>query len=205
MTIGTTTRVVPLGTIVNVFSGLTPYGRAPVGSGTTFERLIGTRDLQDGSIVADSVETIQVDDARKVTDYRVLEGDVLLTIRGTAPRAAVCDPEIAGCLAGANLVIIRLRPDAPIGPNLLLSFLESPAGQMALKSMSQGTSTLGIRPKTLVGLPISVPSAETAAKLEQLCLLLRETRRKTKEALLQRERLVFALAGKYLTTSGAQA
>lgn len=198
-------NTVSLSAIAWVFPGLAPYGRAPVGSGKSSERLVGTRDLQDGSVVIDLAEIIQVEDPRKVADYRVQAGDVLLTIRGAAPRAAVCDAETAGCLAGANLVVIRLHPDAPIGPNLLLSLLESPAGQMALKSMSQGTSTLGIRPKMLVGLPISVPSAETAAKLEQLCLFLRETRRRTKEALQQRERLVFALAGKYLTTSGAQA
>jgi hypothetical protein len=194
-----------LGNIAAVFSGLAPYGRSPVKQGDFEMRLIGPKDLQDGSVVLHGIEAVTVQDLAKVAEYRVTANDLLLTLRGGNSKTAVCDPEVSGFYAGPNLAVIRLFPDSAIGPNLLQSILDSLPGQALLRTMSQGTSTLGIRPKSLLDLSISVPPPDTARQLEQLCLLMRETRRATRSALQQRERLVLTLAGKYLNNSGVQA
>jgi hypothetical protein len=168
-------------------------------------RLIGAKDLQDGSVIVDGVETATVQNPAKVAEYRVHAGDLLVTLRGAISKTAVCDSDASGFHAGPNLAVIRLLPDSPVGPNLLQSILDSLPGQALLRMMSQGTSTLGIRPKSLLDLSLSVPTPATARQLEQLCSLMRETRRATRSALQQRERLVLTLAGQYLNNSGVQA
>src|SRR5208282_3819889 len=184
-----------------VTSGFSPYGRSPSGHGDCDVGLIGTKDIRGGTVDFTHLERVTVPDADKLTPYRVAIGDVLVVIRGSVPRSAVCNRNTDGAVAGGNLAIIRLKPSAPIGPYLLQSILSAPSGQAALRGLAQGSATLAIRPALLAELEIGVPEAQEARRLENLCRTLGELRAATLAALRAREHVVDGIVGRYVRAS----
>lgn len=182
-----------------VFPGLLPYGRSPVGKGDLAIPLISVKDLRDGTIDSSALDHYTVQDAGKILSYRVHSRDLIISTRGTTPKSAVCDESVEGLVAGPNLAVIRLKPDSPIGPYLLHTILESPAGQLALIAQSQGSATLGLRPKAIADLVLDLPPADRLAKLEGLCREFIGYRRVALEAIQTRQRIVHNLAGHLVT------
>lgn len=182
-----------------VFSGLLPYGRSPAGKGDMTVPLIGVKDLRDGTVDSSTLDHYTVQDAGKILSYRVHSRDLIISTRGTAPKSAVCDESAEGLVAGPNLAVIRLKPDSPIGPYLLHILLESPAGKLALMAKSQGSATLGLRPKAIANLVLDLPPTDRLAKLEELCRAFISYRRVALEAIQSRQRIVHNLAGHLVT------
>ena len=138
----------------------------------------------------------------KIAAYRVKCGDLLLNIRGTSFKAAVCGPECTDrFIAGGNLAVIRLKPNTPIGPYGLLSVLESPMGQAALRLRSQGSSTLALSTKALEELELTLPSLSQAEALNALCREFHTIRQQALTSLEMREKVVSELMGRLLHAS----
>lgn len=173
--------------------GVSAYGRSVLGRGRQPISLINTSDIRAAGLNCESCEITTVEDLDDVALSRVQTGDVLLNIRGTSFRSAVCPPEAQGFVASANVAIIRLRKDAPLGPHLLQAVLSSPAGAQALHNISQGTLTLAISPKQLGTLTFNLPSAEQVAQLEQLAIQNLEAAALAEQAAGSRSRVVQAL------------
>jgi hypothetical protein len=184
-----------------ITAGFSPYGRSPAHRGADEVRIIGTKDVQSGTLDLGHLERVAVPDAAKLAPYRVATGDVVVVIRGGAFRSAVCEEEPAGTIAGGNLAIIRLKVSGPIGPYLLHSMLSAPAGQAALRGLAQGSATLAIHPSMLAELEIAVPKLEEARRIEELCRALAVLRSATLAALRTREQVVGGIVGRYFAES----
>jgi hypothetical protein len=193
--------IVRLGDLCSIAPGFSPYGRSPAGRGEVRIRMIGTKDVRDGTVDLSDLDQVIVEDAEKLASYRVMPGDILVVIRGTAFRSAVCDADYDDMIAGGNLVILRLGASAPIGPHLLQSILASPAGDIALRGLAQGSGTLAIRPSMLAAIEIEVPLPEEAHRLEDLCRNLSRLRTATLETLRTRTNIVGDIVGRYVRAS----
>lgn len=152
----------------HIMPGISAYGRTPVGRGQHQIYMINTSDIRGSGLDISSCEQVTVEGPDVIAPYQVKPGDVLINIRGTSFRSTVCPPEAEGFVASANVAIIRLRKNSPLGSYLLQAALASPAGQQALRGISQGSATLGIRPKMLGTLTFALPVAEDSARLEAI-------------------------------------
>lgn len=182
----------------SIFPGLSSYGRSPVGKGTFEVSLLGTSNLQNGLVEIGEPDRVFVEDRKQVERYMVKTGDVLLTVRGSGFRSAVCSEDVSGYLASSNLCVIRLRPDCGIGPYLLNAIFCSPFGQRTLMAISQGSSIVSIRPRALQELMIAVPPSEEAEHLESLCKEMVFLQKSTLMALDIRNRIIGELTGAFI-------
>ena len=101
---------------------------------------------------------------RKIANYILKEGDVLLPGRGTVIRTSVFHEQDFPCIAHSNIIIIR--PDEKkLNGVYLKIFLDSPLGKKLISGAQQGTSIMNISYKDLATLEIPVPSMEQQKKV----------------------------------------
>ena len=88
--------------------------------------IVNISNIGDYEIDYAGLEHLQ-EEERKVFNYLLQEGDVLLPARGTAIRTAVFHSQSYPCIASSNLIVIR--PDAKMLDSIYLKiFLDSPIG-----------------------------------------------------------------------------
>ena len=96
---------------------------------------------------------------RKISNYVLKEGDVLLPARGTAIRTAVFHEQKDICIASSNVIVIR--PDArKLDSTYLKIFLDSPIGNKLISGAQQGVTIMNISYKDLNVLEIPLPALE---------------------------------------------
>ena len=99
------------------------------------------------------------EEERKVSNYLLQEGDVLLPARGTAIRTAVFHHQSYPCIASSNVIVIR--PDARLLDSTYLKiFLDSPIGNKLISGAQQGMTVMNISYKDLNILEIPLPVME---------------------------------------------
>ena len=99
------------------------------------------------------------EEERKVSNYLLQEGDVLLPARGTAIRTAVFHDQKYPCIASSNVIVIR--PDAKkLDSTYLKIFLDSPIGNKLIGGAQQGMIVMNISYKDLNILEIPIPVLE---------------------------------------------
>ena len=108
----------------------------------------------------DKVVELHLDEEeRKVSNYLLQEGDVLLPARGTAIRTAVFHHQSYPCIASSNVIVIR--PDARLLDSTYLKiFLDSPIGNKLISGAQQGMTVMNISYKDLNILEIPLPVME---------------------------------------------
>lgn len=126
--------------------------------------VLNISNIENGEIIYEGMDTIN-EEERKLKRYLLEEGDVLLTCRGTVNKLAVFGKTSNKALASANIIVIRLKKD--IYPYFLKMFLESPMGEMLVKSFQRGTTVMNINPNDIAGLEIPVLSQQKQQELWQ--------------------------------------
>lgn len=137
-----------LGNVAEVFRGKAINKKDPNGS----IGVINISNLNDFDIDYDSLEHIE-DEERKVANYLLKDGDLLLPARGTAIRIAVFKEQKYPCIASSNIIIIRPNEKLLLGTYLKV-FLDSPMGKKVLAGKQQGTVVFNISYKDLKTLEI---------------------------------------------------
>lgn len=167
-------RKATLGNVAEIFRGRAITKKASFGN----IRVVNISNIGDDEIDYARLEYLQ-EEERKVANYLLQEGDVLLSARGTVMRSAVFQDRGYPCIASSNLIVIR--PDAKrLDSTYLKIFLDSPIGNTLISSAQQGTIVINISYRDLSGLEIPVPPLETqkaVAKeyLEELALYKKNT------------------------------
>ena len=127
--------------------------------------VVNISNLGDCAIDYDGLDHIS-EVERKITNYILEDGDVLLTARGTATRIAVFRRQEYPCIASANIVVIRPRQDLLDGIYLKM-FLDSPLGNKILSSAQQGTVVVNLSFRDLQEIEIPLPRIEEQKKLTE--------------------------------------
>ena len=144
-------RKIQLGEVAEIFRGKSVSKKNTNGD-------IGVVNISNiGQFEVDYSSLDKLDEEeRKVQNYILQEGDVLIPARGTAIRSAVFEHQSYPCIASSNVIIIR--PDQrKLNSIYLKIFIDSPIGNSLISSLQQGMTVMNISYKDLKVLEIPFP------------------------------------------------
>lgn len=113
--------------------------------------VLNISNIKNGEISYLDMETIE-EEEHKIKRYELLNGDVVLSCRGTAIKSAVFKSQNKIIIASANLIVIRPK-DEFLGEYIQL-FLESPIGIAIIKSFQRGTVVMNINHSDIMEMEI---------------------------------------------------
>lgn len=154
--------------VQEIFVGI-PAPRGEVDEeGAVAYPVINVRDLVDGRVVPyEALETVRFGMRSAVERYRVHEGDVLLTSRGTQLKVVLVGADVARAVATSNLLVIR--PGAQFPGALIYAYLRSTYTEGLLMHSSRSSSgLLALTAREVGEMPIPVPPTERMELLAQL-------------------------------------
>lgn len=143
-----------IGNVAQVFRGKSVTRKELAGNIS----VVNISNLGDYEIDYDGLDHLQEED-RKVANYLLQEGDVLLPARGTAIRTAVFHQQTYPCIASSNLIVIRPDPKL-LDSTYLKIFLDSPIGNKLINGAQQGMTVMNISYKDLNVLEVPLPTLE---------------------------------------------
>lgn len=143
-----------IGNAAQIFRGKAITRKNPVGR----VGVVNISNIGEYEIDYENLDYID-EEERKISNYLLREGDLLLPARGTAIRTAVFSEKSYPCIAHSNVIVIR--PNEKILDSVYLKiFLDSPLGNKVISSAQQGTAVMNISYKDLAALEIPLPPLE---------------------------------------------
>lgn len=150
-----------LGNAAQVFRGKSVTKKAENGA----IGVVNISNIGEYEIDYEHLDTID-EDERKVANYILQEGDVLLPGRGTSIRTSVFHTQSFPCIAHSNVIVIR--PDEnKLSSVYLKMFLDSPLGNKLINSAQQGVTIMNISYKDLMSLEVPIPSIMEQKKIAE--------------------------------------
>jgi type I restriction enzyme S subunit len=147
-------KVEPLGEHATFRTG--PFGSALHKSDYTNDGVpvINPMHIDDGNIAPTRTMTVTENAAKKLSDFRMRPGEIVIGRRGDMGRCAVVRAHQSGWLCGTGSMIIRpLNADA----GYLQRVLSSPRAISAIEDSSVGTTMVNLNQGILAGLKIQLP------------------------------------------------
>jgi type I restriction enzyme M protein len=152
-------RKIPLGEVAEIFRGKAVSRKDQTGDiGVVNISNIGQYDIDYNGL--DKID----EEERKVQNYILQEGDVVLPARGTAIRSAVFHEQTYPCIASSNLIVIRPN-QKKLNSTFLKIFIDSPIGNNMISSLQQGMTVMNISYKDLKVLEVPFPSIEEQGQI----------------------------------------
>ena len=158
----TNIRKETLGDVAEVFRGKLVSKKDDAGS----IGVLNISNIGDYEIDFDGIDHIS-ESERKISNYILQDGDLVIPARGTAMRCAIFHLRNFTCIASSNLIVIRTNPKMLL-PEYLKIFLDSPIGRKIISSMQQGTSAINLNYKDLVGMEVPMPTLVEQKKYVEL-------------------------------------
>jgi type I restriction modification DNA specificity protein len=155
----------PLGQVANVFTGLSVSRPPTEGSPAQPVPVISIRDLEAGRVASlECLSSLELRVGAHTDRYRVWEGDVLATGRGTQFKVASVALDSAGAVANSNLIVVRPGPEVLSG--VVLAFLQSPAVQAEmLRGTRSSAGSIALSARDLRQLLIPVPPLDEQQRI----------------------------------------
>jgi len=143
-----------LGTVASIFRGKAVNKKDPNGN----IGVVNISNIEDYEGDYSSLDHLE-EEERKVTNYLLQTGDLLIPARGTAIRVAIFKEQSYPCIASSNVIVIR-STDENFSTTFLKLFFDSPLGRKMLVNRQQGTAVMNISYKELNNIEIPLPSIE---------------------------------------------
>lgn len=150
-----------LGTVASIFRGKAISRKEPTGN----IGVVNISNIGDYEIDYSNLDHIE-EEARKVNNYLLKTGDLLIPARGTAIRVAIFEEQPYPCIASSNVIVIR-AVDESLSTTYLKLFFDSPLGRKMLVTRQQGTTVMNISYKELNNLEIPLPSMEEQKQIAE--------------------------------------
>lgn len=148
-----------LGNVAEIFRGKAITKKGQLGK----IGVLNISNLGEYEIDYDGLEHIDME-KRKVANYILKDGDVVLPARGTALRTAVFRAQKYTCIASSNIIVIR--PDLRMLDSTYLKiFLDSPIGNKVISGAQQGTVVMNISYRDLKTIEVPVPDIEQQKRI----------------------------------------
>lgn len=139
-------------------------------------RVINISNIGNYDIDYSSLESFK-EEQRKVANYILQDGDLLIPARGTAIRVAVFKEQSYPCIASSNVIVIRAK-NKELNPVYLKVFFDSSLGRKILMLHQQGTYIMNISYKELNNVEIPfLPSEEQQTIADEYTAGLEEYRK----------------------------
>lgn len=126
--------------------------------------VLNISNLESGEINYSNMDTI-AEEERKIKRYELLDGDVILSCRGTAIKSAVFTQQDRIVIASAN--VIAIRPKDNVLGRYIQIFLESPIGMAMIKSFQRGTTIMNINHSDIMEMEIPIIPIHEQKKVVQ--------------------------------------
>lgn len=143
-----------LGTVASIFRGKAVNKKEPHGN----IGVVNISNIGDYEVDYSALDHLE-EEERKVTNYMLQTGDLLIPARGTAIRVAIFKEQSYPCIASSNVIVIR-SIDENFSTTFLKLFFDSPLGRKMLVTRQQGTAVMNISYKELNHIEIPLPSVE---------------------------------------------
>lgn len=130
--------------------------------------IINISDIDDSGIQYHGLKSVD-ETSLNLERYRLKEGDVLLSSKGTVLKLAVFEEQKKPIIASANFTILRSKDERLTG-FYLKSYLDSFEGQQALKSANIGKNSININTNLLKSIKIPLIPKVKQLYLEQTYL-----------------------------------
>jgi hypothetical protein len=153
--------------------------------------VLNISNLTDTGINYSNMDSI-AEEERKIKRYELIDGDVVLSCRGSAIKTGVYRKQESVVIASANVIVIR--PKSKVLSDYLKIFFESPVGTALIKSFQRGTSIININHTDIKEMEIPLLSKEEQKELVEKYIkeveLYRETvARAEKRYLAEKEKI----------------
>lgn len=147
-------KKIELGAVTSIFRGKAVSKKDTYGN----IGVVNISNIGDYEVDYSSLDHLE-EEERKVTNYLLEDGDLLIPARGTAIRVAIFKEQPYPCIASSNVIVIR-STDESLSTTFLKLFLDSPLGRKILITKQQGTAVMNISYKELKNIEIPFPSFE---------------------------------------------
>jgi len=152
-------EVAPLGNYATFKTG--PFGSALhqsdyVDGGVP---VVNPMQIVDGKILPTAAMSVAETAARRLSDFRLSEGDIVIGRRGDMGRCAFVRPEQRGWLCGTGSMIIRTGPS--LDAHFIQRILASPPIIAEIESASVGSTMINLNQGTLGNLLVPLPPTKT--------------------------------------------
>lgn len=114
--------------------------------------VVNIANIKEFDIDYNSLDHLDTDE-RKISNYILQDGDILIPARGTTIKTAVFREQQYPCIASSNLIVIRPNKNQ-VSPTYLKIFLDSPLGVKQIKGLQQGTTLMNISYKDIMSVEI---------------------------------------------------
>ncbi|HAF54332.1 MAG TPA: restriction endonuclease [Thauera sp.] len=147
--------VTTLGKVAQFRTG--PFGSALHKSDYTADGIpvINPMHIIDGDLSPSAEMSVTEEAARKLTDFRLKAGEVVLGRRGDMGRCALVQRKHEGWLCGTGSMIVR--PGSAIEPGFLSRILSSPSVVASIEQTSVGSTMINLNQGTLRSLLVQLP------------------------------------------------
>lgn len=125
--------------------------------------VVNPMHIIDGEIHSSGHMTVMTETAARLSEFRLMAGDVVIGRRGEMGRCAVVSKAQAGWLCGTGSMI--LRPKEDVNPHFLRLVLSRPSSVRALEGDSVGSTMINLNQGILLSLQVSRPSTEEQAQI----------------------------------------
>jgi type I restriction enzyme M protein len=181
-----TLNTVPLHKVATMFRGYNALPKDENSNGNV--AMLKISDIIDGEIQDDNLTRYDLGGRVKIENYRLKQGDIVLSIRGQL-KVAIFESERDDVLLSQNFIGIRCNRD--MNPAFLKLYLESPTMQFIMHNKLTGSTVLNLPPKDIEEFMIPVlpleqqqqivasyqkQQAELKAELEKIQLELKKSK-----------------------------
>lgn len=124
--------------------------------------ILNISNITDTGIDYSNMDSID-EEERKIKRYELIDGDIVLSCRGSAIKTGVYRKQKSIVIASANVIVIR--PNNRVLSDYLKIFLESPVGIALIKSFQRGTTIVNINHTDIMEMEIPLLSIEEQKEL----------------------------------------
>ncbi|PES40840.1 N-6 DNA methylase [Priestia megaterium] len=146
-----------LGTLASIYRGMNVTSKMQESEQHGY-KVIKLSDVQTGEVLVNQLTSYSIKNNARIDSYKVQEGDVIVSSRGTTIKVAVIPQHEGDILLSSNFLGIRLGKS--IDPYYLKAYLESPVGQFLLTSKQIGTAVATINPSDIKEIVVAVLDLE---------------------------------------------
>lgn len=117
---------------------------------------VKVKDIKGGKVLLHQLNRTKPEIAKKYERASLIEGDLLLTIRGTYGRTAIAPVE----LDGGNITqdTVRISAMSPISNEYIQLFIDSNVAQHYFKLIARGVAVKGVNVQDVRNMNVSIPS-----------------------------------------------
>jgi type I restriction enzyme, S subunit len=121
--------------------------------------IVNPTHIRNGEIVHVDGPCVDEATARRLQNYRMRAGDILLARKGEIDKATLVSERETGWIVGSDCILLRTSGES-LAPEYLLLFMQSPSTGKTLRSLAHGTVMPGLNEGMLARLEVPLRSMD---------------------------------------------